>query len=200
VPLVERAAQPLERAPEARLHRRERQAQSLGDLARRMVLVVALPQHRAVRLVERTHGLEHGALQVEPLERIVWTRLGFRSRHGLLARGAPLARPARVQRQTPRHGREPGAQALLLRRSALERAQLGLLHDVLRRRVVAQEPAREPAQEVALGAELEVVERCVGRIHVRGRQREDTAEEPADSSALVTAMIHALCGAGDSRS
>src|SRR5262249_38968109 len=100
-------------------------------------------------------------------------RQGLRSRGVELARAGALLAPAAIDGQAHGHARKPGPQGGGRCRRTLERAQEGLLHQVLGRGLAAHELPREALQESALVLEVGGLES--GGVGHGSRRRSETA-------------------------
>ena len=157
---LQASPQELARAHQAPAHALGGLAEVGRDVGGGAALVVAPDDDRAIGLVELQHQRGQALLQLDALERLARRGQRLGGRHAPLAPAPRALGASFLAPDVAQHACEPGTRvadrAALALPTALraQRAEPRLLHQVLRRRRVAHEPARQGLEPALLPEQL----------------------------------------------
>jgi hypothetical protein len=147
VAVLQPGAHACEPALDPRAHRRALEREALRDRLRREPVVVAEEERLLVDLRQRDDDLGDPAAERALGAHLVRGRDRVLARRGAFAAGAALAVAPRAADEVLHDAGEPAPAHVLRTLRAPERDEPRLLHDVVRRHVVAEEASRHRAQE-----------------------------------------------------
>jgi len=189
----EPSPQALEAALRPRANRLDRHALASGDLARRKLLEEAQHDRRPVGLVERGDRVHDAPEHLDSPQRL--GRAGDQEllRGVRVASPPPRSRALLVRHQPSQGSRQPGPQRPAARRRLAQRAEIGLLEDVVRETAVEQE---SPSESPEARRVLQQIVRVEGRLGFhRGQEGMVVRVESGPSKSVLFLLSPAGTGA-----